>query len=1180
MPKYKKLSGTYIEMMQAMGMSEDIYLDPKFTFEKYREQLEKDMWRSRYVSFDKTTAQIQHQIYDPNTYEKTKLFTQGDFYAGYIKSYFMQHKFSEKIAEYALHQENMFIEDVGFSYIDDQGIACGLSIVKIEGNYLDVNDPSPKYAIAIAHNIHATLEERQVSFFCDDDLLQLIQNKQQPALVSEQDIQENNLFKDIESSIGSVKISQLIKGIFTDGVQTLSEEKFHQLSNRIKPSINLDNRDFKLKQLKSLIEVAKKTNSPLASTISTESDASVDFFEDTHYQQVLLAVLSDATKMQQQELITTAEDLYLEYFIVTLMKELGGDETRETFLSGLRDHRLVDIWKEFSKNRDKPIMPYDTFKKKSHQFFKQHLYHEEVNKLENDIHYCHDPLVKNEVSQFVDFFRKQAFTEERLDQQQSLRAFVAALKIFLKDPSIKHYNKLVPLYKEFNFQIPDIEAFVPLEKRPQQAEYDEKIADFKRATDKCKQAFVKEEALIWLQRLKTIKFENYRPQDQDILLDFLTAIENFTNYPSAQTYDKLMPFYPKFASAIPDRDKFLQTQPIAELNYIVSKKIPQPYLFDLQGVMTYDTLDHLNRPVTVSLDIPNDDMQREFHTLLLAALQKDQTIAEKDAESILIAYKNIKNKKNIIALQQQLHAHIETLAQHYQTALADNSFDDQERMALVTETMQAIRPKLMAFFARGLCKAYRKGQTIDSAELNKVLNVASVKLKQKGKDLLCENITKKLSQKHKNHATYDMTQNSQTPSTRLYVNKKFELTTSMTIQNVSAEFSCQQMKVFQMNKAQNIEKEIPRLRLETSALMISANLGTIPFNERFKERLDRIKKTYSFQKPSYTHYLFDGPYEQENNQPDNIALSLSAAHDYNRKNNQSMCFVQAIGLSNEGKRSLGYHMFDWSGIGNEATLMAEMSLCTQITTLDTTAYQKFLQPPQSLLSRIYRSLFKSTLFANTHEGAQTKAQIRALKTTWQTQTTVRTDTLDASGLIKLGLQKLMAFDLHFNQDYAILIQTLSLALQGTEAILNIDAASHSPALVLEYTQALDALYKMPQLKTAIKTLIAADNRETAIASANYLISVLHGLNPSHKEALLPINTDEETSSIKKEAQAIAAKATSINRQLDGVPSYKKPRQTEDSKPSTQASKRVKPRVNKGQDSHDDPDNSARTTYRR
>lgn len=1144
MPKYKQLTGTYRQIMRAMGVQDDLYLDDHFTAKKYREQLEKDRARSCYISFETSAAQIKQKIYDPNTFKAVQLFTQGDFYAGYSKLFFLTSEWFDKNNEFSKRYGRLPQSTLSFSYIDDQGIPCAFHMIKIEGAYINPNSKQPRYALTVARNTHATIDQRQVDFFCDEQLLTVTNypttKKTSPDLVTEQDINTNQLLDAIKGKIGSEKIFQLIKRNLTENQMTMSEETWNEFSQRIQPNQNLDNCDFKRAQLDRLMDISHQINSEFTNRIVEQSKSDVDFFEKNRYQAMLSGVITAASG--HKNLVIAAQDLYLECLVAEFYEKIGGDELKTTIESGFKQDKLLDLWKKFTENMSPQnigFLHYDTFIQKSHQLFKQQHYHSMLDKLDEAAHYSQYPTIQEEVIKLLAFFKKQTFTKLRSHEQKELMSFVSQLTSFTKKPSIEDFEKLIPFYTLFDLRAPYLTDIIPIDKLPQQAQYNLLVTELQEAIDQCKQAFVQEEALKRFKVSKDIQLSEFRPEDQAVLMNFITEMINFTKFPGDASYNKLMQFYPKLGLKIPSRDKFLQKPEFAYFNQMIAKKIPKPYRyrFDPQGRVVYDTIDHMNRPVTLSVDISDPAVQKKFETTVLEALKKNNT-SDKTAQLILQAYKKIEHKNNIVPLQQQVHIHINTLAQQYQLALAENSFDDQERLDLVTQTMEEIYQETIDVFARGLLYAVKStpasgpNAELDISKLNEVLHAQSEALKNKSKDILLKKIKEIVDEKRNNHSLFNATKHHSVPNPILSLNKKLELASWIQTQHLpTAGFSCQQIKTFAINASQELTEEIPRLRIQTSALMISENMSDKPFDERFHKRLEAIRSTYAFKKPSFTHYLFNGPYEQENNRPDNIALSLSAAHEYNRKS-QSLCLVQAISLSNES-RTLGYHILDWSGIGNEATLMAEMALCAQMDTLNTAAYQRFLAPPQSLLSRIYRALFKSTLFVNTHEGAKTKAQIQSLKTQWQQHQLKNIEEISTNNLLKHGLQKLMAYDLHFDSEHAILVQTLSLALQKTDAILNIDASSHSPALVLGYTQAFDALDKLIVLKKHLDLLAQANDKPSTIASAQSILQYLNQncINQQYQEALLPM-TSEEQESIIEATQAIQKAATpSIHTQL-------------------------------------------------
>ena len=94
--------------------------------------------------------------------------------------------------------------------------------------------------------------------------------------------------------------------------------------------------------------------------------------------------------------------------------------------------------------------------------------------------------------------------------------------------------------------------------------------------------------------------------------------------------------------------------------------------------------------------------------------------------------------------------------------------------------------------------------------------------------------------------------------------------------------------------------------------------------------------------------------------------------------------------------------------------------------------------------------------------------------------------LSTKASVAKALQKLLAFDLHYDPQHALLIQALSLTIQETSILNDESAAQQATTLALGHAQIFDLATLPAAIQVPLNTLLHATEKRTAIQAANLL----------------------------------------------------------------------------------------------
>ncbi|MGV3740441.1 MAG: hypothetical protein ACO1N3_04030, partial [Gammaproteobacteria bacterium] len=602
---------------------------------------------------------------------------------------------------------------------------------------------------------------------------------------------------------------------------------------------------------------------------------------------------------------------------------------------------------------------------------------------------------------------------------------------------------------------------------------------------------------------------------------FVTLLNSIStqNSVDTNTIEELEKFYSEFGLApISNEQKnhLLQRTPIALMHEQINEK---NYIFDTQGHILVTTLrtDEKNPVVTYSLDVTTSHpkIATEFTELLTAALQKQTTA--RDAGRIL----NLFNAKKmaISPLQEYLQIYLTQLAQTYQIAMQESNLSDQAVQAAIMESLHEINPEIITILARGLVRASNIGHfkemlKLDTQKLNKILSEAQDDLCQHSKSILIKHLRQQF---HSQSATTNTAsipnpihEHKEKNIQNVYFDETQPFAYEIEVKSPVPDYLCSEINVYRsQNNSFSIYDLIDHIRIQTSAFNFPEDMPDNVYQTQFQNRLTQIARTYSLRRPDrpLVYNLYGASMEQ-------ISQNLSAVHHYNRgvrAENMSklpLCLLQAWNLSNP-PLNMGYSLFDLNGTISETTLMCEMALCDQILnknsqSLQFDAYDNFLNR-----SSFLDNILSKNLFAFSADGRQMRRQIEEHKISWK-ETQYPDDVRDPQKITVRALQKLMAFNLHYDPVHALLVQALSLHIQDKSLLSEDEEYSEQTLhLGLGHAHIFDLPQLPPNLIEPFNMLLCATDKKTAATAANIIKDHMETYYLQHSNGAALLSTTQK-----------------------------------------------------------------------
>ncbi|HVT62267.1 MAG TPA: hypothetical protein VHD33_02120 [Legionellaceae bacterium] len=1131
MPLYTKLSGTNPAMLKAMGLYPNMYDPPIDTKKKFVHQLQADRGRERTISFNRSNAEFKNEIYNPAFYEQMKVYTHGDFAGRVMAVYFTTEKMKNKMVQIANKLDDYtkaMPVSIAFSYRDDEGILCGLALAQYSGEYAeDSSNSKPLYAITVVRNTHAPNQERSITFISASDLLGLTNFDQNSDINrrAKTNIPEGSILTEIKADINSEKIYELVSGILENN--EISETKYLHLQKRIMDD-HFDHRDITRPQITRLLKLAQYISPQVYEQCKTGSQ-SLNFYEESHYIKLLSRLLSASKRInpRNQEAITIAKGLLIEFFVAKHYQFLDNFALQE-----LSPQQLTFIREKVEQavsTDDHSLFDENSFNELSNEWHQSYHFQECLLHLKEAIFYCENAAIQKELQSKLPAFEKLASKQARLNLKQKniVLTSLSHMYAFAHNPTqLDNLNNWKKTYRDFQWDIPQLIA--------QQQTFAILTQSLNEKSHSISNPFIKQEILTRLSSLKNLQIDTYKPESREIIIQLVETLNNFVETPNEDVYNKLKHYYKKFHITLPPSALLLQSPELANCNYMLSKTTGS-YCYDSQGRMVYDAVNNKGQIVMVSRDIQSATEQQAFETALSNALKDKTQIGAK----IIEGYRKIP-KHNILPIQQELQIYIHTLTNQYQQIFVEYGFNEQECSDLMTQTLSDINQRVMDKLATGLVGAFirdaKLSRSPDLNHLNRVLKEGIEELKHESKEVFHTHIKKKYAQKIRTQ-NFNLKE-AKHPLIFYHLNKDLGLSTYTEIKESKSGVTYQQITTFHINEQLEAQEKISRLRLQM--------IASVDNLELFGQSLNDITAKYKM-KNQLTSYAFIGPYAEDSQPLDMIQSHLSKAHQFNREHladDQPIILVQAIDQSGEG-HALGYSFLDLTGTRNEATLMAEMAMCANISNdFDLTPYRRFLTSPQTMLSTLYQKLIKSPLLYRSAEGSEMLTQIQHLKTQWQIE--ANTEAMNDEDLIKKALQKLMAFDLHFGHEYANLLQAMSLTIDK-QALIH--SNPNTPTWTLNDAQMFDAINRFPRIKAALTSLAHAQDKPNAIAAADALKNNLKQMyDDSLQQGISPLPN--------LVSQATGTVGTEIKQDLQNMKQNIALRLQHDAQPSNQAKKSI------------------------
>lgn len=1086
MSRYKKYTDTHPAMLEALGIR--LYSPERETSEEkrkrlYTRQIDADKSRGVVVELrqEHNALESKNIIFDHAHYEKYPDYTQGDYDA---RVYCLIHKKFPDQVDNAAAEDYLYKFELGFSYINDKGVPCALGITRLG------HAPDAQYTIALIHNTVDAYEKRQVQFICTEKIAQSKFSSLRDSH-NEMSLDATGMVKAVTDQIGSAEISKLFRTIL-DESGNISEQKLVKLKTRLGQH-NLDDRDLLIPQISRIMAAAKKLESPdIAFNIEKNySENSLEFFEHDHYKTRLKLLITTAEnqKPRNPEVIRDFQDLYLEFITIGFYYRGEYIHNKES----LPEEKVTALQTEYSEALQTEQIDSVAFKKKINQYYRAIHYNNLVEELEQAIIRTSDPDIKSIARKEIDdWLKKCCLTQYEAEQQNTIIEFVNKLSLFTEKPDTVTLTKLGELYPKV---CRDQSGLASIKSRLEAENFAKQLAELEENIANCQHPYIKTEAETKLHYFKNRPFEKEDSTRQTRINDLLTTLNKFIYLNKTETLKELEELYASL-DLIPIEPEKAETLllplNIAQIRHQIDHN---QYTFDPQGRVLFTTFGSNQNPdvITWNLDItdaPNTDMKEQLNQPLLTELNQQQ-ISSSNAPNIITLFN--RNKTAIYPLQQVLQMYLSQIAQVYQVTMQAEGVTPQMMQTALMETNKEMNAVVIQHLAKGLVSASVVKRQIlknlDIKTLNKTLIHVQDTLRRDGKETFYNHLREQIqSPKKTPHAlSPNIIHDHKISNKTLYFDTKKSLATEISTLQSDSEDTYRQIKTYRCPGTSFISSNvIPRSIIHSTALNIRAKMPTAAYQTQFQEKLTQLSKTCRYKEnPALTYYLYAADDLQ-------IQQTLNATHAYNRviscqdsMPRPPLCFVQAPNMS-ESNKKLGYPMLDWSGAISDLTLMHEMSLCSQIAAVDNSQvfdlkdYFNFLNPSTSVLG----GLTRGSIFVFSIEGIQMKNQIQTLKTAWQQDENLELD-LGNQKFTTKTLQKMMAFDLHYDPQYAPLIQAMSLTI-SQQTLLNDASNGQVLADTLGRAQIFD-IHPLPaEIQPNFNMLLTATDKQAAIIAADLL----------------------------------------------------------------------------------------------
>lgn len=1108
MSRYRKYTDNYKALAQALRLTDEGGFPlEEISKQKYSFIINRDGAAATPVELRSPDSHnvetTRSDIYNIANFADHPFYGQGEYDARVV--YFTTNLNPNLNQLYQQSGDPEYKNHFGFAYINDQGVPCGLSVVRLG------HESKANYLITVIRNIHAPYDERDVTFICSEDIIRSDYYAAMHGKHHEEPLLDTDIMRTLRPIVSSPQVAEVISGLFND-LGSITEENFENLRQRIGHH-NLDNRDLLLKQIPIIIGNTKKINPDLAAHIqSLFKNDYVDFFRETRYRELLEDLVISSQKMpaKNPEVIQIFQDLYLEY--LTIQIYYSAMRKRPDPLKGLEAEFLNKLQDQYTQGTKDDPVDAKKFAQRANQFYKNIELHELISKLEFALQGCDIPSLNAEATAQVRWLRNIGpnFLNLKPSKQKTILTFATSLLSFVDNPIDETYQTLHQLYPKVSLATDTLEV---IKQDMEKKLFKEQIMQLQQHIMTSKHPYVRRELAKHgaFLREEAQSFHTISTDRQIALNLFLQHLNTLGEFNSEGALKDVTDIYAQFERpplSAEESKQILLSPNIANMQYEIEQG---HYLLDSPAHVLVSTLDPTNHNQTTlwSLDAnTHPNALAKFNQSLSAALQK-QTTAVFTGKILELFHHN---KSAIFPLQQAVEVYLNQIAQIYQSAMQPKAMSDVTRHTAFLTTIEAINGEVFKTLSQGLMRASfntRQAllQKLDTTTLNKILIEAQDTLRQQGKNLLIENMRAQFQQQLPHSSTPE-------PQRGNPINKVVDFDTTQSLatviesQEIAPNYSCRQIKSYRCQGAAfALKDELKHLRLHSTGLNIPDGMSVTTYQNQFQHRIMQMADIYRI---NYSHPLNYYVYGASDIQ---IQESMAAIHIYNRNvrtgdiSETPLCFIQACDLSEPG-RMLGYGLFaSWGSNTSEMTLMLEMTLCEQITRDD--AQKSFtLQPYYYFLNTepsLFTELFPSSLFVLRPEGKQMRKQIQDLKTAWQQDRNLN-DHLTTQQSVALAIKKMMAFDLHYEPQHALLVQSLSLANQN-QALLQDQTLNQGVVLALGGAQIFDLPALPKSIQELLKTLVRATDKRTVSLTANLLQTEMQEYCAQHQNAalLLPIS---------------------------------------------------------------------------
>ena len=1103
MGRYRKYTDNYEAMIEAFGLrqTEDnpmgINLN-SISRQVYADDLIKDKYRATVIELrppPHSAVSSKHRIYDVNEFDNFPCYGQGEYEGTAFFFMFSANPiFAQKTYEYRSQNEHdiRFSNYLGIPYLDDDGTPCALGIYRFG------HDPDALYVLCSIRNTHASYDQREVTFVCSEDLITSGDYTSLAGNHNEEVINSDKILRKLRPQIKSKKMSELLATLF-DEEQKITEDNYNRLAARIGP-YNLDNRDLFQHQIEKIMTYIDGLPSPVADQIRHNiQENTLEFFEHDNYNEFLSYLVKTAQTQAPEDslLIQNFRDIYLEFLVINLY--LKRQDRKKDCETGIEEEITNNLYEYFTQNTEGTNNPRtkEKFIAKANQLYrKTHLY-QMVSHLDNVIEDSeYSAKVKEKFSILAARIHKieSQFLNYNRSQQMTVLHFIEELASFIDTPNEQSYATLSMRYPKLKLDPKDLESVMIAIERDRIAK---QMSQLKQNMVACEHIYVKQEIQKnisnlhgFLRNMKSLS--DYTKASQFIY--FLNTFSQTTN-PKERELTILEKFYtdlglPPLNPA--EKKSLLLPSLLSPINAEIEK---HNYIFDTQGHIVTTSLGHQGsrKLVTCSLDPTKShpEIAAQFTDLLSTSLQNTQTTAYYTGKLLYLFHKN---KHAIFPLQQSLQIYLLQLAKTYQTQLQEQDqefkLSDSMIQAAVMNTLHNLSPTVVNLLTNGLVRSSNIGHFVaairlDINTLNTILKEAQIELQERGKAILIQQLQQQVQAQNPAKAD-EGSQASNSELQTIYFDATQPLAQVTTSRNLEPGYMCTDLTMYSQQDNIVSEHGIDQIRMSTTAFNFSEETNDATFQTNFSERLSQINTAYKFRRE-----FFPLGYNLYNSNREQMRKNIAGIHHFNRgaianpKLLFPLCLLQTWNISGSGQ-NLSYSYLDLSGDGNELTLMNEMGLCSFIsnkifgTAFNLDLYKQFLAPSASLIG----NLFSATKFVSSTEGRQMRSNIATLKASWR-EVQFKGDTLSPQTFTARALQKLMAFDLHYLAENALLTQTLSLATQDKSLLFEPeDTLEPTLAMGLGYAQIFNIPELPNTLKEAFNALLCATDKRTAAIAAN------------------------------------------------------------------------------------------------